>query len=404
MSDKISPGLEKNLNDAINELNDKHIELAAKEYKKHWSEIQVPFSLKEGLSRYTKDELTNIRKYLQLKGISKFKKGEIISVYQEKIPELLETVCLRFDEERFGLLVKIARKGGSIPAPDLEIEQIMYLRATGLVYTGIFQGEKILSLPEELVAPVLNLNDSLQVRAIVKRNTEWIKLTRGLLYYYGTLSLTQLEEMIESYTRNEVDPRNYFEIIYEANVYQEEMYIDREGFSHWRVTDPKKVKHEHKKRDDLPFFSFTKEQLLRAGEPDYIERNKSYMQLVQYLTRNYEMDKEEADEIVEECVYETQIGDELGEVITFLGKVIEFESMESVQQLTDYVVNLMNNTRKWTLKGYSSIEVREKSESGLHPLVKAKKNSPIPTENKKVGRNEPCPCGSRKKYKKCCGR
>jgi SWIM/SEC-C metal-binding protein len=23
---------------------------------------------------------------------------------------------------------------------------------------------------------------------------------------------------------------------------------------------------------------------------------------------------------------------------------------------------------------------------------------------KKVGRNEPCPCGSRKKYKKCCGK
>ena len=25
------------------------------------------------------------------------------------------------------------------------------------------------------------------------------------------------------------------------------------------------------------------------------------------------------------------------------------------------------------------------------------------TAEKKVGRNEPCPCGSNKKYKKCCG-
>jgi len=25
-------------------------------------------------------------------------------------------------------------------------------------------------------------------------------------------------------------------------------------------------------------------------------------------------------------------------------------------------------------------------------------------EGRKVGRNEPCPCGSGKKYKKCCGR
>jgi SWIM/SEC-C metal-binding protein len=28
---------------------------------------------------------------------------------------------------------------------------------------------------------------------------------------------------------------------------------------------------------------------------------------------------------------------------------------------------------------------------------------PIETQNK-VGRNEPCPCGSGKKYKKCCGK
>ena len=32
-------------------------------------------------------------------------------------------------------------------------------------------------------------------------------------------------------------------------------------------------------------------------------------------------------------------------------------------------------------------------------------NWPKPVEvEKKVGRNEPCPCGSGKKYKKCCGK
>lgn len=32
-----------------------------------------------------------------------------------------------------------------------------------------------------------------------------------------------------------------------------------------------------------------------------------------------------------------------------------------------------------------------------------KKKQPVRTE-KKIGRNEPCPCGSGKKYKHCCGR
>ena len=30
-------------------------------------------------------------------------------------------------------------------------------------------------------------------------------------------------------------------------------------------------------------------------------------------------------------------------------------------------------------------------------------NPPKPSVSKKVGRNEPCPCGSGKKFKKCCG-
>jgi hypothetical protein len=32
------------------------------------------------------------------------------------------------------------------------------------------------------------------------------------------------------------------------------------------------------------------------------------------------------------------------------------------------------------------------------------KNVPLPVEKPKVGRNDPCPCGSGKKYKKCCGK
>ncbi|MDL2294766.1 SEC-C domain-containing protein, partial [Ruminococcaceae bacterium OttesenSCG-928-D13] len=32
------------------------------------------------------------------------------------------------------------------------------------------------------------------------------------------------------------------------------------------------------------------------------------------------------------------------------------------------------------------------------------RKQPVRNAEKKVGRNDPCPCGSGKKYKKCCGR
>lgn len=43
----------------------------------------------------------------------------------------------------------------------------------------------------------------------------------------------------------------------------------------------------------------------------------------------------------------------------------------------------------------TSVEKEEYSES---------KQQPVKPEMPKIGRNEPCPCGSGKKYKNCCGR
>ena len=44
------------------------------------------------------------------------------------------------------------------------------------------------------------------------------------------------------------------------------------------------------------------------------------------------------------------------------------------------------------------------SEDKLKALYKEQKNSGTIRKGKKVGRNDPCPCGSGKKYKHCCGR
>lgn len=44
------------------------------------------------------------------------------------------------------------------------------------------------------------------------------------------------------------------------------------------------------------------------------------------------------------------------------------------------------------------------TEERRHELYKQQKSSTTIVKGPKVGRNDPCPCGSGKKYKKCCGR
>ena len=44
------------------------------------------------------------------------------------------------------------------------------------------------------------------------------------------------------------------------------------------------------------------------------------------------------------------------------------------------------------------------SEERQKELYKEQKSSTTVVKGKKIGRNDPCPCGSGKKYKQCCGR
>ena len=44
------------------------------------------------------------------------------------------------------------------------------------------------------------------------------------------------------------------------------------------------------------------------------------------------------------------------------------------------------------------------TEEELKRLYKEQQESTTIRKEKKIGRNDPCPCGSGKKYKKCCGK
>ena len=63
--------------------------------------------------------------------------------------------------------------------------------------------------------------------------------------------------------------------------------------------------------------------------------------------------------------------------------------------------NMVGAKAEWLYKlpQWDSILTEEKRKE----LYKAQKSSTTIVKGPKVGRNDPCPCGSGKKYKKCCG-
>lgn len=96
--------------------------------------------------------------------------------------------------------------------------------------------------------------------------------------------------------------------------------------------------------------------------------------------------------------------EEVMDVVGFLNEQgISFE--EEKEAVVRSLKGVYNNTRIWSLKGHTRAEYdRWKRERNAFGAADEERSIPDGPEKKKVGRNDPCPCGSGKKYKKCCGR
>ena len=67
---------------------------------------------------------------------------------------------------------------------------------------------------------------------------------------------------------------------------------------------------------------------------------------------------------------------------------------------------MVDNIREETVRMLYHIHAKSRVEQKERKDMKANDGeAPAPVKaDKKIGRNSPCPCGSGKKYKNCCGR
>jgi hypothetical protein len=372
------------------------------------------------LHALTKDELHQIRRVHQIPKTSQLNKSDLVQVLHTYLLDHLNLHLERFDHKRYNVLLKVLKAPNSmLPFSELANEEDyepMYFEERGF----LFHMEGAVVMPREIRERLLE-TDAKQLQAILDRNTEWILLTKGLLFYYGNLSEEKLKEKLEDYTGRSINDSELWDVLHDLELYDYSIQYNEFGFSYYSVDDPERVVLEHQSRPQLDYYPFTKAQLLRAGEDDYADRHEAYRQFVSFLRNNWTMDGQEAEAIAQDLVDWIKQGFTPSELITNLQDMLEFKDMNQAQRLVDLLIKLMNHTRLWDLKGYSPAELSRKEQKHLKPLPSFQTSGsgpgahPAPQAGKakaevyhfqtkaKVGRNDPCPCGSGKKFKKCCG-
>ncbi|WP_337104117.1 YecA/YgfB family protein [Paenibacillus sp. YIM B09110] len=373
-----------------------------------WTELKYPLSHADALMTLTKQELIKLGQRMQLSGLTKYKKEELVVKLVELYAENIWPITRVWDQARWKLIKQIANNGGIGEKPLLEIQQYEYFCEIGILFPSIHEGRHVLLMPAEVVA-FFNDSENSGSGSLIERNTEWIRLSIGLLNYYGVLTIEQITKFVMSNADHKLASFDMLNVLYDASLYYDEInYFDDDAFFDSRVSNVSQVINEQAKRTDLEYRHFTKHEIWRAGEPGFIERNPSFMKLEKYIKHLYEMDTEEAELMADLCLDAAKNGQSLADMVHIVQDFVEIPYLPIMNEITSMLAALYNDTKQWQLKGHSPNELAASRDMLRLQVLKS---APSPSEasviniqtRTKVGRNDPCPCGSGKKFKKCCG-
>ncbi|MHB1485562.1 MAG: YecA family protein [Saccharofermentanales bacterium] len=151
-----------------------------------------------------------------------------------------------------------------------------------------------------------------------------------------------------------------------------------------------------KQQMDKPRYMPEKDEFLKYITEDYVDNNH-WWNVRCFMLDIFGYCKKTSEGYEEVKNYITY-GDGIREMGPILDRhKLVFNSEKHLQEFIDLIMIAKNNTRIWENNGYTPSELHEVIDKRNNKIIK------FPSLQKpKVGRNDSCPCGSGKKYKKCC--
>ena len=384
----------------------------------------------------TKESLKEMANIIGLSIPSKLRKGEYASLLAEAILSCPDKWLCQLTHNELTLLQELVEAG-----PDTYVETTNIMMGNTLECLSLILSDRekdiarvrymICDELREAVAPYLDkiqISEEQRVRFMVEQ------YACGILNLYGYLSYVELLDLLNEYlhgsvTRNEIIKalsdsalirRLTFTVmdVYDSTLSVQSPYLfDFEDLD-WQLSEHPEI--TGKKR-------YSKEEVFLAGAMPLAHMPNAYRnELKLFMMQKLKHTEELAEFSLQHLWFVAQTESNSMSVITSIigGKL---SSRHELQEAIELFVNYCNGCPRWFLRGYSSEEV-----FSLFEKDRLRQNPPriVPGPNmkaagmditpevqsefdflfrevfgeQKVGRNDPCPCGSGVKYKKCCGK
>ncbi|MGG3455046.1 SEC-C metal-binding domain-containing protein [Paenibacillus rhizolycopersici] len=360
------------------------------------------------LPSLTKTRLAALASVYNISGRSKMKKEELIAAVQAGMEdsETLQAAFLNSrpkEWELFGSLLD----GSYQPSNATPFGYYYYFLDRGLLFTFFENNQLYLVIPDEVKSAIRKL-DQPSFRKALQRSHQLYNYLMSAINLYGIIAPAKLVEIINAQNGGESISEEELLQQLESFLQRTDQYFElRKGYIASLDMEDKEFEDLVDKVQGKPNFVPDQQELFKYADHDYFEITPQLTALREFVTKEFRLDPESAEYLVDDiqlsCSMEASLQDLLYE---FERRDLDFTSQQQAQQTVALITDVYDHTRMWSNAGHTLDELRQMQEmSGNQPATPSIRGHIVQqVRSNKIGRNEPCPCGSGLKYKKCCGK
>lgn len=413
--------------------------------------------LREYLTKYTKEELLDQARSFEIKKCSGLRKADLIN-------RIVDTFCAEeMLRSRLACLTKeqmdLFRKACISPTA-VSVNEVVDAMQLCRYWIGYFEDPTDRFCVFEDVAVAFSKIDDKAFQLKQCRKGWLVKCIHFFIQYYGIAPIEVIYEMYRQKVKDSID--EMIGMLWEMPVdivesclftmdklgmegwpKENPLYSEKGIFVHLQLFEDAEFDYLLRQQMDKDFYIPSAQQIDEICRIGYEASSSAYKKLESFFTKKLKFSYEQAVTWCLQVWANSYEGESPSKIINKMTEAnIEFEE-KMINELLELLVAAHNNTRMKENRGYKPSEmVRKTSVDKMPTIVPASSNAaailkdaapqleamgvpvdlngntdviqttmfpsglngePIRVE-KKIYPNDPCPCGSGKKYKKCCGK
>ncbi len=396
----------------MTEISDKDLELLVMDLMKQENIQEAAptapvYRLAETLALKKITHLRSLARALQVKNYGKLPREELTAGIIKELTSLrqLRSIFFLLDEEEMKFFQEAASKKQLIRDKVLPAQYYL-AREMGLLQSFYHEDKLYFVVPQEI-------QDA--YRQLLTTNFLEEKQFSNLLQTYAAAAVSlygviSQADLVTRFNRENQRQTTVDELFARLLIYVERksgycFYHEYIVSDFFEEDDFQGVEELLKARSLKPPYNPPREEFLRYADWTYYEQTPQIIALQAYLADRMPDDSQVLD-LVDEIHDMADAGVKMQKYQDLLEKSdIEFKNKDELKEFYDLLTGVINNTRLWWNHGHTPAEIFNHMSPGKPPIPD---KSPIPGKtllaSPKIGRNDPCPCGSGKKYKQCCGK